>query len=210
SKKEEDSYSIEYLNKDEKEYLKEIGRRTWQFFKDQITEKSNILPPDNYQEDRKEKVVYRTSPTNIGLGLLAVVASYDLGFEKLEDTINLLYKMLDSVSRMQKWNGHLYNWYDLKTLNPLTPKYVSTVDSGNFVGYLYTLKQFLVDIEEKTSVNIVKNKTEKAGQNANSTEQINNNSNSTDNGLQIIKKIHLMLEIIDNLINNTNFKFLYS
>ena len=210
SKKEEDSYSIEYLNKDEKEYLQEIGRRTWQFFKDHITEKSNFLPPDNYQEDRKEKVVYRTSPTNIGLGLLAVVASYDLGFEKLEDTINLLYKMLDSVSRMQKWNGHLYNWYDLKTLNPLTPKYVSTVDSGNFVGYLYTLKQFLVDIEEKTSVNIVKNKTEKAGQNANSTEQINNNSNSTDNGLQIIKKIHLMLEIIDNLINNTNFKFLYS
>ena len=57
--------------------------------------------------------------------------------------------MLDTISKMQKWNGHLYNWYDIKTLNPLTPKYVSTVDSGNFIGYLYTFKQFLEDTKNK-------------------------------------------------------------
>ena len=90
--------------------------------------------------------MYRTSPTNIGLALLAVSSSYDIGYESLEDTIQLLSKMIDTISRMQKWNGHLYNWYDIQTLEPLVPKYVSTVDSGNFVGYLYTLKQFLEDI----------------------------------------------------------------
>ena len=143
SKKQTEEMAIDYLTNEEKAYLLEVGERTWNYFKENITEKSNYLPPDNYQEDRKEQVVYRTSPTNIGLGLLAVVASYDLGYESLGDTINLLSKMLESISKMQKWNGHLYNWYDLKTLNPLTPKYVSTVDSGNFIGYLYVLKQFL-------------------------------------------------------------------
>lgn len=138
--------AIQYLSEEEQKYLKGIGEKTWGFFKTYLTEDANYLPPDNYQEDRRNKVVYRTSPTNIGLALLAVSSSYDMGYESLEDTIQLLSKMIDTISRMQKWNGHLYNWYDIQTLEPLVPKYVSTVDSGNFVGYLYTLKQFLEDI----------------------------------------------------------------
>ena len=180
SKKQIEEMAIDYLTKEEKEYLLEVGRRTWNYFKENITEKSNYLPPDNYQEDRKEQIVYRTSPTNIGLGLLAVTASYDMGYENLKDTIDLLSKMIDTISKMQKWNGHLYNWYDIKTLKPLTPKYVSTVDSGNFIGYLYTLKQFLEDIKNK----IEKNEA-------------------------IFIKITTMLDIIDNLITNTDFSHLY-
>ena len=196
SKKDEKDYAIEYLNKNEKEYMLEIGKRTWQFFKDNITEKSNFLPPDNYQEDRREKLVYRTSPTNIGLGLLAVVSSYDLGFESLESTIDLLYKMLDTISKMQKWNGHLYNWYDIKTLNPLIPKYVSTVDSGNFIGYLYTLKQFLNNIKNGENV-------EKEDKTAD-----NNVDNNVDNNM--MEKINIMLNLVNTLISNTDFKYLYS
>ena len=142
----EEKPAIQYLSEEEQKYLKGIGEKTWGFFKTYLTEDVNYLPPDNYQEDRRNKVVYRTSPTNIGLALLAVSSSYDMGYESLEDTIQLLSKMIDTISRMQKWNGHLYNWYDIQTLEPLVPKYVSTVDSGNFVGYLYTLKQFLEDI----------------------------------------------------------------
>ena len=142
----EEKPAIQYLSEEEQKYLKGIGEKTWGFFKTYLTEDANYLPPDNYQEDRRNKVVYRTSPTNIGLALLAVSSSYDMGYESLEDTIQLLSKMIDTISRMQKWNGHLYNWYDIQTLEPLVPKYVSTVDSGNFVGYLYTLKQFLEDI----------------------------------------------------------------
>ena len=134
---------VEELNKDEVKYVLDIANRTWKFFKETINENTNYLPPDNFQQNRREKIVYRTSSTNIGLGLLAVVASYDLKFENKEDTINLLEKMLNSIERLQKWNGHLYNWYNIKDLAPLIPRYVSSVDSGNFVGYLYVLKQFL-------------------------------------------------------------------
>ena len=97
SKKQIEEMAIDYLTKEEKEYLLEVGRRTWNYFKENITEKSNYLPPDNYQEDRKEQIVYRTSPTNIGLGLLAVTASYDMGYENLKDTIDLLSKMIDTI-----------------------------------------------------------------------------------------------------------------
>ena len=173
SKKEKRIDAIEYLSSEDKDYLLEVGQRTWNYFKENLTEESNFLPPDNYQEDRLEQVIFRTSPTNIGLALLAVVSSYDLKYENLEDTIDLLSKMINSIAKLQKWQGHLYNWYDIKTLEPLSPKYVSTVDSGNFIGYLYTVKQFLED------------------------------------NLRI-EQISQMLSIIDDIIENTDFKYLYS
>ena len=131
------------INEDDKKYLKDIAQKTWQFFKDYITEENNYLMPDNYQEDRRNIVVNRTSSTNIGLSLLAVISSYDMGFEKNEDIINLLEKIINTVYELPKWNGHLFNWYNVKTKKPLYPKYVSTVDSGNLIGYLYTTKSFL-------------------------------------------------------------------
>ena len=143
---------LEKLSDADKEYLLNLGKKTWQYFKEFINEKSNFLPPDNYQEDRKPKLVNRTSPTNIGLGLLAVVASYDLGYENLEDTLKLLEKMLNTISNLPKWNGHLYNWYNLDNLQPLMPRYISSVDSGNLVGYLFTLKQFLLEHIQENNV----------------------------------------------------------
>ena len=134
---------VDLLNKSEQDYVLEIAKRTWLYFKDYLNENTKYLPPDNYQEDRIPKVVSRTSSTNIGLGMLAVISSYDLGFESLEDTIDLLQKMINTVCSLQKWNGHLYNWYDLESSQPLRPGFVSTVDSGNFVGYLYVVLQFL-------------------------------------------------------------------
>ncbi len=134
---------LQEVSKENQEYLLEIGRKTWQYFKENCNQKSHYLPPDNYQADRNPKIVLRTSPTNIGLGMLAVISSYDLGYENLQDTLNLLEKMIQTIHDLPKWNGHLYNWYDLTTLKPLMPRYISTVDSGNFIGYLYIVKQFL-------------------------------------------------------------------
>ena len=149
SKKEKQKNPVETLNSKDKEYVLDIGYRTWMYFKDNLTSKSNFLPPDNYQEDRKPKLVMRTSPTNIGLALLSVMSAYDLKYENLEDTIDLLYKMLESIQNLPKWNGHLYNWYNIEKLEPLIPRYISSVDSGNFVGYLYVLKQFLNNLPEQ-------------------------------------------------------------
>ena len=147
--------AVQKISKKDIEYCTEVAKRTWKFFEEHINEENNFLPPDNYQEDRKEKVAHRTSPTNIGLGLLAVCSAYDLGFIDLNTAIDFIEKMLQTIEKMQKWNGHLYNWYNTKTLEPLVPRYISTVDSGNFIGYLYTLKQFILEIEDRNLEDII-------------------------------------------------------
>ena len=147
-----DSEKIENLNKGDRKYLVDVAQRTWQFFRDYLTTENNYLIPDNYQEDRKETIVPRTSSTNIGLSMLAVIASYDLGFEDLEPTIDRLVNIIDTVFELPKWNGHLYNWYNIKTKQPLIPRYVSTVDSGNLVGYMYTTRAFLEEIKERAKM----------------------------------------------------------
>lgn len=146
---------IQNLNEKDKNYLVEIGRKTWKYFEDNISEYNNFLPPDNYQESRKQKVANRTSPTNIGLGLLAVVSAYDLGYIDDKKCIDLIEKMLFTIEKLPKWCGHLYNWYNTVTLEPLMPRYISTVDSGNFVGYLYTLKSFLKYIPKTERVEVL-------------------------------------------------------
>lgn len=146
------------ISKENIQYLKSIGNCTWQFFKDHITEESNYLMPDNYQEDRKKKVVDRTSSTNIGLELLAIISASDLGFITVKEALDYIYKVIGTINVLAKWNGHLYNWYNTKTLEPLIPRYVSTVDSGNFIGYLYIVKQFLIENNEENKLdNLIQN-----------------------------------------------------
>jgi len=132
--------TVKKITRAQKEYIEEIGKKTWSFFSEYINKENNYLPPDNYQEDRKEHIVLRTSSTNIGLGLLSVISAYDLGYTRLEDAIFLLENMIKTINQLQKWNGHLYNWYDIKNLEPLTPRFVSTVDSGNFVRISIRIK----------------------------------------------------------------------
>ena len=136
----------------QRRYLIDIGKRTWSFFENYINEENNYLIPDNYQEDRKNKIVNRTSSTNIGLELIVVISAYDLGFISFKKCIDYLNKIITTVCGLSKWNGHLYNWYNTKTLIPLIPRYVSTVDSGNFVGYLFIVKDFLVSNKNKGEV----------------------------------------------------------
>ena len=201
SKTQQKKKEIEKINKEEREYILEVAKRTWDFFKENLNEKNNFLPPDNYQENRNPLTVNRTSSTNIGLALISVVSSYDLGFENLDDTINRLKNMLDTILKLQKWNGHLYNWYNIENLEPLVPKYVSTVDSGNFIGYLYVLKQFLKEIEiQEKNVERVEIK---------GTKQ-ENNGDQTNNETKInLEELKIMIEQIDNLIENTRFEYLY-
>ena len=136
------------LNEEQKEYLKNIAQQTWAYFKDYLNEDNNYLIPDNYQEDRNPLVIDRTSSTNIGLSILAVISSLDLNFIHKDEAINLLECMINTIDELPKWSGHLYNWYNIQTKEPLTPRYISTVDSGNFVGYLYVLKSFLLEVME--------------------------------------------------------------
>ena len=138
-----------YVSEKDKNYLIEIAKRTWTFFENYINKDNNYLIPDNYQEDRNKKIVNRTSSTNIGLELLVVISAYDFGFINFKKTIEYLKNILETVSSLSKWNGHLYNWYDTKTLIPLMPRFISTVDSGNFIGYLYIVKSFFLENKNK-------------------------------------------------------------
>lgn len=134
---------IEQLDPEALIELRKVTRKTWRYFEEFANEKNNWLAPDNYQEEPHRGIAYRTSPTNIGLGLLATLSARDMGYIGTIDTVEMLEKSINSIEKMEKWNGHLYNWYDTRSLEPLKPRYVSTVDSGNFVCYLITLEQGL-------------------------------------------------------------------
>ena len=121
------------------------ARRTWRFFKELSTKENNWLSPDNYQISRVEKLSDKTSPTNIGLQFLAVLTARDLGFETLSTTVENVEHLMDTVQKLPKWKGHLYNWYQIKTLEVLNPAYISTVDSGNYLGHLIALKNGLLE-----------------------------------------------------------------
>jgi cyclic beta-1,2-glucan synthetase len=119
--------------------LRSTARRTWRFFEAFVGPDDTFLPPDNFQEDPRPVVAHRTSPTNIGLYLLAVVSARDLGWLGLLDTLDRLEATLATMARLERFRGHFYNWYDTGGLRPLEPRYVSTVDSGNLAAHLLTL-----------------------------------------------------------------------
>ncbi len=175
--------AVQQITNKEKEYILKIGENTWKFFEDFLTKENNYLIPDNYQEDRKEIVISRTSSTNIGLSLMAVIAAYDLKYINLNKCANLLNNILITIHELPKWNGHLYNWYEIKKKEPLIPRYISTVDSGNFVGYLYVVKSFLLEILENTKEQ--------------DRESMNNN------------QLKNQIQMVSNLIEETDFSLLY-
>jgi cyclic beta-1,2-glucan synthetase len=119
--------------------LRLIARRTWRYFETFVTQSNNMLPPDNFQEDPRPVVAHRTSPTNIGLYLLAVAAARDFGWLGLGEAADRLEASFATLDRMEQVNGHFLNWYDTQDLQPLLPRYVSSVDSGNFAGHLIAL-----------------------------------------------------------------------
>jgi len=127
------------LDSGQERELRLIARRTWRFFETFVNAEENHLPPDNFQEDPRGVVAHRTSPTNIGLYLLSVVAARDFGWCGLRDALDRIESTLDTLGRMSRCRGHLYNWYDTQDLRPLEPRYVSSVDSGNLAAHLITL-----------------------------------------------------------------------
>ncbi|MDF3068314.1 MAG: cyclic beta 1-2 glucan synthetase [Polyangiaceae bacterium] len=126
--------------------MRVVARKTWRFFDTFVTAKDNWLPPDNFQEDPRGVVAHRTSPTNIGLYLLSVIAARDLGFITAREGLARLENTLATLGRMERRSGHILNWYDTTNLQPLEPQYVSTVDSGNLAGYLWALREACAEL----------------------------------------------------------------
>ena len=125
-------------------YLRLLTRRTWLFFERFVGPQDNHLPPDNVQEQPVERIAHRTSPTNIGLSLLATLTARDFGYVTTGELIERTTATLDTMARMERYRGHWFNWYDTQSLQPLRPAYVSSVDSGNLAGHLLTLRAALL------------------------------------------------------------------
>ncbi len=131
----------EPLRQSERRELRLLARRTWRFFDVFLGPNDQWLPIDNYQEEPREQTAHRTSPTNIGMMLLSTLAAYDLGYLGPSELSLRVRNAFDSIKRLAHYQGHLFNWYETKNLEPLLPRYVSTVDSGNFAGCLLALEQ---------------------------------------------------------------------
>lgn len=137
------------VTEDTKAYLMQCAADIWHFFDTLVGEEDHYLPPDNWQAEPPVGIAHRTSPTNIGLCFLSAIAAMDLNIATKENALSRIEKLLTTIEQLPKWNGHLYNWYQTKTLEILPPAYVSTVDSGNLAGALIVLREALLEHGEE-------------------------------------------------------------
>lgn len=127
-------------------FLGKLSRKTWSFFETFVGPEDNWLPPDNFQEHPVPVVAHRTSPTNMGLALLANLSAYDFGYISTGKLIDRTSRALRSMEGLDRHRGHFYNWYDTQSLKPMPPLYISSVDSGNLAGHLLTLRPGLLGL----------------------------------------------------------------
>jgi hypothetical protein len=127
------------LTAGQRDFLRHTARKSWHYFETFVTARENWLPPDNFQEVPVPTIAARTSPTNMGLALLANLAARDFGYLSTGGLIQRTQDALATMQRLERYRGHFLNWYETRTLRPLSPLYVSSVDSGNLAGHLLTL-----------------------------------------------------------------------
>ncbi|MFN2274801.1 MAG: GH36-type glycosyl hydrolase domain-containing protein [Anaerolineales bacterium] len=127
-------------------FLRRVARRTWSYFSEFVGDETSWLPPDNYQVSHTNQLSMRTSPTNIGFWMLSAIGAHDFGYVTVDQVIEDLTRTAETIGKLERHEGHLLNWYDIKTLTPLEPRYVSMVDSGNLLGCLWALEQGLDEL----------------------------------------------------------------
>ncbi len=139
---------IPKLSKQDRDQLRSIARRTWLFFEDFVGPEDQWLPPDHFQEEPLGLVAHRTSPTNIGLMMLTTLAAHDLGYLGPTGLSLRLNATFDTLDRLERYRGHVLNWYNTLDLKPLSPRYVSTVDNGNLAACLLVLKSACLELPQ--------------------------------------------------------------
>ena len=141
--------------KDKKiEEIRELAKSTWMYFQDNLKEEYHYLIPDNYQENREQKIDLRTSPTAIGFSLTSIIGAYELEFINKQTAVDLISNILNTVDLLDKWHGHLYNWYEIPSKKVMYPGFVSTIDSGNFVSSLIVVREFMNQFAEEKIVKL--------------------------------------------------------
>lgn len=142
----------EEMDPEDISYLRQVGRRTWLFFENFVGPIEQWLPPDNYQEQPRGKIAHRTSPTNIGMYMISSAAAYDFGWHGAMEMLIRMRNTQSTLERMETFRGHTLNWYDTRTLEPLLPRYVSTVDSGNLAAALLIAQQTCAEAATEATI----------------------------------------------------------
>ncbi len=140
------------LGGEQRPFLRRIARRTWAYFDRFAGADDHWLAPDNFQQQPGPVLAHRTSPTNIGLGLLANLSAADFGYISAASLLQRCAATLATMALLERHQGHFYNWYDTRTVQPLPPRYISSVDSGNLAGHLLTLRAGLLEIAEQPAI----------------------------------------------------------
>ncbi|NEV93844.1 glycosyltransferase 36 [Psychroflexus sp. YR1-1] len=141
------------VNEKDRQRLRMYARRTWFYFERFVNEEHNWLPPDNYQEDPPLPVVEKTSPTNMGLGLVSNQVAYNMGYITMGELLERQQKSLHAINLLDKHNGHFFNWYETRLGNVLNPRYISTVDSGNLAASLIVVKEAIEEVMNTRGIN---------------------------------------------------------
>jgi len=142
------------LSETQRIFLRTSARRTWRYFADFVGPDDNWLPPDNVQEYPARAIASRTSPTNIGMALLADLSACDFGYIGVGELLQRVGHTMTTMERLERYHGHLFNWYDTRSLQPLGSRYVSSVDSGNLAGCLLTLQAGLLELKNQPLLSV--------------------------------------------------------
>ena len=140
------------LTREQAFFLRRIARKTWAYFEQFVIAADHWLPPDNFQEYPGPAIAHRTSPTNMGLAHLASLAALDFGYISSGSLVERTANAFQAMASLERHQGHFYNWYDTQTLQPLAPRYISSVDSGNLAAHLLTLRAGLLALPDQKIV----------------------------------------------------------
>ena len=133
------------LSARDRDYLRAAAGDTWHYFSALCTPQGHGLPPDNFQSRPARGAAHSVSPTNLGLAMTAAVAACDLKLIEREEALRFLEGLCAAAERLPRFRGHFFNWYDTLTLSPLSPPFISTVDSGNCCAALLTAAAFAAE-----------------------------------------------------------------
>ena len=186
------------LTANQQTFIRTTARRTWRFFAEFAGPNDQWLPPDNFQEYPAPVIASRTSPTNIGMSLLANLAAYDFGYITAGELLQLTENTLTTMEKLERYHGHFYNWYDTQTLMPLQPQYVSTVDSGNLAGSLLTLEAGLLELKNQPILSL------NASQGLHDTLLVFSDQSAAETTKEFSEKIKQIKEMLHSL---TRFKY---
>ncbi len=137
-------------------YLRDLAHKMWQYYADLCNAENNYLPPDNLQLQPVQTTAHRTSPTNIGLMLLSTVSAEALRIISAGEMLNRIAAAWQTIEQLERWHGHLLNWYDTRTRQPLKPRYCSTVDSGNFACCAFAVANRLRTLPDRQAALLAK------------------------------------------------------